>query len=112
MEQKDQKVLTRREVISGLGVAMTAAALSSLPAFAQGVTKNAESTKPKQDLKPLRDPATLYPKPPFSAQSQKWPGLASKAGPLAQSYPAWCKADPRLQGSSRRRGDPPRATSA
>lgn len=81
MEQKDQKVLTRREVISGLGVAMTAAAFSSLPAFAQGVTKNAESTKTKQDLKPLRDPATLYPKPPFSAQSQKWPGLASKMNP-------------------------------
>src|SRR4051812_30475175 len=77
MTAKKTNAYSRRQIISGLGSTLAAAALSSLPAFAQESTK--PSPQPKSE--PLRDPTTRYPRPPFESQSQPWPGLAGKMRP-------------------------------
>jgi NAD(P)-dependent dehydrogenase (short-subunit alcohol dehydrogenase family) len=60
---------SRRQVLAGSALAATAAA--SAPALGQ--TPQARGGK--------QDPRTKHPKPPFPAQSQPWPGLASKMDP-------------------------------
>jgi NAD(P)-dependent dehydrogenase (short-subunit alcohol dehydrogenase family) len=64
---------SRRQIMNGvtIGAAAVAAAVAS-PAVAQTA---AQSKGGKQD------PRSKYPKPPFEAQSQPWPGLAGKMDP-------------------------------
>ena len=70
----EQGGITRRKMVSGLGVAGIAAlGVSNLLA-------EQESHKPMTTQK-LEDPKNKYPKPPFKEQSQPWPGLASKMEP-------------------------------
>ncbi|GAB3800503.1 SDR family oxidoreductase [Spirosoma humi] len=47
---------------------------------------------------PLVDPTTKYPKPPFKAQPQPWPGLASKMDPRPDHGETSYKGSGRLQG--------------
>ena len=47
---------------------------------------------------PLTDPTTKYPKPPFSGQSQEWPGLAGKMNPRPDHGEKTYKGSGRLQG--------------
>jgi len=65
----------RRAVIGGMATALAATGLSAVAASETG----AASAVPPPP--PLRDPAGLYPKPPFERQSQPWPGLAAKMNP-------------------------------
>jgi NAD(P)-dependent dehydrogenase (short-subunit alcohol dehydrogenase family) len=67
--------VTRRKVISGLGVGFVAAAASR--SFAAERTSTQESMTETE----LQNPVGKYPKPPFKSQSQPWPGLASKMDP-------------------------------
>lgn len=60
---------SRRQVLAGS--ALGAAAAAAAPALGQ--TPQAKGGK--------QDPRTKHPKPPFPAQSQPWPGLASKMDP-------------------------------
>ncbi len=71
----DDLPLSRRHVLGG-AAAMTAAAAASA---ASGQTTAAAATK--ATAAPLEDPTTKYPAPPFKAQSQPFPGLASKMEP-------------------------------
>lgn len=68
---------SRRQVVAGLGA--TAAAMATKSASAQAP----ENAVPASAVpaKPLQDPSTKYPKPPFESQSQPWPGLVSKMEP-------------------------------
>ncbi|MBV9973895.1 MAG: SDR family oxidoreductase [Hyphomicrobiales bacterium] len=47
---------------------------------------------------PLQDPTKKYPKPPFSKQSQPWPGLASKMSPRPDHGEKSYKGSGRLRG--------------
>lgn len=67
----DRPSMTRRELV---GVAGVAVAASVTPVLAQGTSPMA--------AKPLQDPRTQYPQPPYKRQSQKWPGLASEMDPV------------------------------
>ncbi|WP_425229421.1 SDR family oxidoreductase [Sphingomonas sp.] len=64
---------TRRTVIGGAAAGLAAAA-GGTPALAQGdAAPRARGGK--------QNPRDKYPKPPFHAQSQPWPGLASRMDP-------------------------------
>ena len=62
---------SRRHLLQGAAVA---AALGAAPV---AMAQSASSAAPK----PLRNPQSGYPKPPFVEQSQPWPGLAGKMNP-------------------------------
>jgi NAD(P)-dependent dehydrogenase (short-subunit alcohol dehydrogenase family) len=80
--------ISRRKLVSGLGVSL--AAVTAAPAFAKGT--NAPTAQP------LQDPASKYPKPPFKGQSQPWPGLASKMDPRPDHGETSYKGSGRLLG--------------
>ena len=67
--------ISRRKVIKGIGAGLATMAIS--PVFASGNNSAEPSSAPLK----LEDPTTKYPKPPFKAQLQPWPGLASKMEP-------------------------------
>ncbi|MBB2206109.1 SDR family oxidoreductase [Gluconacetobacter takamatsuzukensis] len=64
---------SRRRLIQAAGVAAVAGA----SAFSQRASAAAPDA-PDGTAIPLADPKGLFPHPPFSAQPQPWPGLASK----------------------------------
>jgi NAD(P)-dependent dehydrogenase (short-subunit alcohol dehydrogenase family) len=63
---------TRRQLLTAGTVAAATAAAVASPAMGQ------PATAPRGGMK---DPREKYPKPPFTAQSQPWPGLAAKMTP-------------------------------
>ena len=68
-----QNSFSRRQIVGGAGAGLAAVAASA-PASAQGSTAAAPA-------RPLEDPTRKYPRPPYAAQSQPWPGLAGKMDP-------------------------------
>jgi len=62
---------TRRTFVTGAAVTAGAIAATAANAATQGGNNNAATTSA----------ATAYPKPPYPAQRQPWPGLASKMTP-------------------------------
>ena len=60
---------SRRRALGAIGAAAAA------PALAAG------ADAPLAQRKPMQDPRTSMPKPPFPAQQQPWPGLTSKMNP-------------------------------
>lgn len=84
---------SRRKVVGGLGAGLAVAA--STPAvFAATRAKEEPATL----AVPLEDPTTKYPKPPFPAQSQPWPGLAGKMDPRPDHGETSYKGSGRLAG--------------
>jgi NAD(P)-dependent dehydrogenase (short-subunit alcohol dehydrogenase family) len=79
--------MTRRELVGVAGVAVVA---SVTPVLAQGTSLMAP--------KPLQDPRTQYPQPPYKRQSQKWPGLASEMDPVPDHGEKSYKGSGRLAG--------------
>ncbi len=76
MNATESTTPSRRDFVGGVGTGIAAAlAASAQPASAQ----TQQPSGPNQTTK--RDPATEYPRPPFPAQQQPWPGLASKMTP-------------------------------
>ena len=84
----DNSVFTRREVV-GAGSGLLAAPL--LMGLATRVSLGQPQTQPQTQPLPyksgdsamaLKDPRTLYPKPPFQKQPQEAPGLGSKMTPV------------------------------
>ena len=69
----NENSLSRRQIVGGAGLGLAAIAAAA-PASAQGLTAAATP-------KPLEDPTTKYPRPPYPRQSQPWPGLAGKMDP-------------------------------
>ncbi len=86
----EQKTITRRRVITGLGAGL--AAVAAQPIFA--AERNKESMAPEK----LQDPTTKYPKPPFKGQEQPWPGLGGKMEPRPDHGEKSYKGSGRLMG--------------
>jgi NAD(P)-dependent dehydrogenase (short-subunit alcohol dehydrogenase family) len=81
--------MSRRRMMGGAGIGVVALATPAASIAAEkGVPMNAE----------LQDPTTKYPRPPFNAQSQPWPGLASKMDPRPDHGENSYKGSGRLQG--------------
>jgi NAD(P)-dependent dehydrogenase (short-subunit alcohol dehydrogenase family) len=84
--------ISRRNVLSGLGATLAAAAVA--PVFSAQGEPSADSAAPT----PLLNPTTNYPKPPFKGQSQPWPGLASQMDPRPDHGETSYKGSGRLKG--------------
>ncbi len=87
---ENENSLSRRQIIgsAGLGLAsIAAAAPAAAQTLAAGVTP-----------KPLQDPATKYPRPPYPRQSQRWPGLAGEMDPKPDHGETSYKGSGRLAG--------------
>ena len=63
---------SRRQALNAVGAGLAAA-----PVLLAGGSARAQApTVVPRARKPLQDPRTAYPRPPFQAQTQPWPGLA------------------------------------
>lgn len=82
--------MTRRQVVTGLGTTLAAAAVA--PAFAAGTVRAADGPVK------ISDPTKLYPKPPYKSQPQPWPGLQSKMDPVPDCGETSYKGSGRLMG--------------
>ena len=96
-----EKTYSRRELIGGLGIAMTAAAIGAMPTFSSAFAKTPDLPKVKSSPEPLIDPTTRYPKPPFESQLQTWPGLAGKMHPKPDHGETSYVGSGRLRGAIR-----------
>ena len=76
-DREDDGTTTRRAVVVG-GVVTGLAALAARPAHAGAPGR---PSPPAPAPVGLQDPVGKYPKPPFKAQKQPWPGLASRMQP-------------------------------
>jgi NAD(P)-dependent dehydrogenase (short-subunit alcohol dehydrogenase family) len=85
----DDNRFSRRQIVSGLGVGLAATVVR--PTLAENMTQSSKSD-------PLQDPTAKYPKPPFQAQSQPWPGLASKMEPRPDHGETSYRGSGRLAG--------------
>jgi NAD(P)-dependent dehydrogenase (short-subunit alcohol dehydrogenase family) len=82
----------RRRILVGMAGGLTAA--MTAPASAQAQQTSAASAPPAL----LQDPRELYPKPPFAAQSQPWPGLAGQMRPRPDHGETHYRGSGRLAG--------------
>ncbi|HEX4260692.1 MAG TPA: SDR family oxidoreductase [Acetobacteraceae bacterium] len=85
--------VSRRGVVGGVGFGLAVAAAA--PAFAQGAAPGAAPVAP---ARPVQNPDTKYPRPPFTRQSQPWPGLASKMDPVPDHGETSYRGSGRLAG--------------
>lgn len=88
MDEKNK--ISRRQVITGLSLGLTAVMASPVLAF--------DDNENNTTLKVMEDPTTKYPRPPFKAQSQPWPGLAGKMEPMPDHGEKSYKGSGRLKG--------------
>src|ERR1700761_4349856 len=89
---ENEKTMTRRQVVAGLGTTLAAVAVSPV----LGGTK---MKKPMEEgpVK-ISDPTKIHPKPPFKSQPQPWPGLQSKMDPVPDCGENSYKGSGRLMG--------------
>jgi len=83
---------TRRQVVGGMSIGLTAAAAPALAA------QTAPSPQSSATAAPFENPNTKYPKPPFNVQHQPWPGLASQMDPRPDHGEKSYKGSGRLMG--------------
>ena len=86
----NENALSRRQIVGGAGLGLVAIAAAA-PAAAQSSTA---ALAPK----PLQDPTSKYPRPPYPRQSQPWPGLAGKMDPKPDHGETSYKGSGRLAG--------------
>jgi NAD(P)-dependent dehydrogenase (short-subunit alcohol dehydrogenase family) len=86
----EPKAISRRRIIGGLGAGLAAVAVPRV--------FSADKAQEQMTLQKLEDPTKKYPKPPFKAQSQPWPGLASKMEPRPDHGEKSYKGSGRLAG--------------
>ncbi|RAU82918.1 SDR family oxidoreductase [Pontibacter arcticus] len=89
---KNENLLTRRKVITGIGAGLAVAAIAPV------LSVQGAGGAPEQASAQLQDPTSKYPKPPFKGQSQPWPGLASKMDPKPDHGEKSYKGSGRLKG--------------
>jgi NAD(P)-dependent dehydrogenase (short-subunit alcohol dehydrogenase family) len=68
------------------------------PGMRHGAASTTARTAPTVPKMPLENPATRYPKPPFPAQEQPWPGLASNMQPRPDHGEHSYRGSGRLKG--------------
>jgi NAD(P)-dependent dehydrogenase (short-subunit alcohol dehydrogenase family) len=86
----ERRTITRRNALRGIGIGLVTAA--------GGRSLAADQPRELSGQDTLCDPTTKYPKPPFNAQSQPWPGLASKMEPRPDHGEESYKGSGRLTG--------------
>ena len=89
MSFADDKKISRRAMVGGLGAGLAAAAGPALGQGGQNMGPTAQ---------PLMDPRTKYAQPPYPVQPQAWPGLASKMTPRPDHGETSYKGSGRLLG--------------
>jgi len=94
MSGNDRGSMSRRQVVGSVGVGMALAAAA--PALAQD--RSAAGASNRNGEPAMQDPRSKYPKPPFKAQTQPWPGLASKMDPKPDHGESSYKGSGRLAG--------------
>ena len=87
MSESDSADLTRRLLVAGGTAAMATAATPTLAQLSSTTTP-----------RPVPNPVDQYPKPPFQAQQQPWPGLASRMNPPPDHGEISYKGSGRLLG--------------
>lgn len=70
----DETIFTRRQIVGGMALGAATAATAAFAQSSAAVPSSATAV-------PISNPADKYPKPPFKAQSQPWPGLAGRMEP-------------------------------
>ena len=95
MSIHDEKLMSRRQLVSGIGAGLATVAVATTPALSQS-TQSTPTYGPT--AQPLQDPTTKYPRPPFKEQNQPWPGLASKMDPRPDHGETSYKGSGRLLG--------------
>ena len=90
------KILSRRQVMGGLGSGIAAAAVA--PAFGQEMGGQGSGKMYAATAQPVADPTSKYPKPPYKFERQPWPGLASKMDPPPDHGEKSYKGSGRLMG--------------
>src|SRR5688572_17715756 len=88
----NNNTINRRKAVAGMALGITSIIAS--PALAADGAAASQNDLPKN----LEDPLSKYPKPPFKAQSQPWPGLASKMEPRPDHGEKSYKGSGRLRG--------------
>ncbi len=91
MDGNDNGGVSRRDMIR---MGSTLAAVAAVPAFAQSGGASPSGAAGGR----MEDPTKNYPKPPFSEQSQPWPGLASKMEPRPDHGETSYRGSGRLAG--------------
>ncbi len=86
----EEKQISRRQVIGGLGTGLATAVVAPVLAASGGPHPAAPVA--------LENPTSKHPKPPFKKQPQPWPGLASKMDPRPDHGETSYKGSGRLQG--------------
>lgn len=94
MSNEERSTLSRRRMMSGLGMGLAAATV--VPGL--NSSASAEPLAAADTAQPMADPATKYPKPPFPSQQQPWPGLASKMEPRPDHGEKSYRGSGRLKG--------------
>ena len=84
---------TRRGLVGGAGLGLAAAITGPLIARASPASAGTRTA-----AAPMEDPGDKYPKPPFEAQKQPWPGLASRMNPKPDHGETSYKGSGRLMG--------------
>lgn len=92
MSIHEEKLLSRRQIVGGIGAGLATVAAAATPALAQ------PTCAPISTAQPMQDPTTKYPRPPFKEQPQPWPGLASKMDPRPDHGETSYKGSGRLLG--------------
>jgi NAD(P)-dependent dehydrogenase (short-subunit alcohol dehydrogenase family) len=88
----NEKNLTRRQVLGGLGAGIATFAISPVLGSPGSPGTNIPG------VQALEDPTKKYPRPPFKKQSQPWPGLAGQMDPKPDHGEKSYKGSGRLQG--------------
>ncbi len=91
MSNDDSPAMSRRSAVGALGLGLAATALG------QGAAPSS-TTSESSRAPALQDPRTKYPKPPFKAQTQPWPGLARNMEPKPDHGETSYKGSGRLAG--------------
>jgi NAD(P)-dependent dehydrogenase (short-subunit alcohol dehydrogenase family) len=94
MDDSERYAVSRRHVVSLVGMSVAAAAAA--PSLSQQNGPNTNS--PSSSEPTMEDPRTKYPKPPFKQQTQPWPGLASKMDPKPDHGASSYRGSGRLAG--------------
>jgi hypothetical protein len=84
--------MSRRQAMGWVGASVAAASVSAIAQTGKA------GNMPAAAAKPLEDPRTKYPKPPFKKQGQPWPGLPRDMDPKPDHGGTTYRGSGRLAG--------------
>jgi NAD(P)-dependent dehydrogenase (short-subunit alcohol dehydrogenase family) len=96
MNENERRGVSRRHAVGLVGIGVAAAAAGAT--VAAPAQKDDPANSPGSRGPTMQDPRSKYPKPPFNAQTQPWPGLASKMDPKPDHGETSYRGSGRLAG--------------